>query len=125
LLPLPTAGADKNETSRQKKDSKTVKDGSKLITRASKIEACGFLGAILAPRQLLTAKKQFWGFPRPSQKGLFWTPFRFMLPSRGALRLKIKALGGSGCVAEFFFKRFSVISGGVLGSKTSISRWMG
>ena len=85
------------------KVSKTGKNDSKLIRRASKIEAWGLLGAILAPRQLRTAKMMFLGRSWPPQKEPFWKSFRLMLPSRGALRLKIEDFGG-GLVAECFFE---------------------
>ena len=56
------------------------------------------MGAILAPRQLRTAKMTFLGRSRPPQKEPFWKPFRLMLPSRGSLRLKIEDL------LVFFFR---------------------
>ena len=78
----------------KKRFLKQVKRYPKLIRRASKIEACGLFGAILAPRQLRTAKMTFLGRSRPPQKEPFWKPFRCMLPSRGALRLKIEDFVG-------------------------------
>ena len=99
-----------------KKGFEKGKNKSKLIRRASKIEACGLLGAILAPRQLRTAKMTFLGRSRPPQKEPFWKPFRLMLPSRGALRLKIKDFGGV-WLQSLFLKRFCVIFGRVLDSE--------
>ena len=51
--------------------SKASKNQSKLIRRASKIEAWGLLGAILAPRQLRTTKMTFLGRSGPPQKEPF------------------------------------------------------
>jgi len=47
------------------------------------------------PPKILNFQPQdcFW-CSRPPQKEPFWRPFRFMLPSRGALRLKIEEFGG-------------------------------
>ena len=54
------------------------------------------------PPKILNFQPQgcFW-CSRPPQKEPFWKPFRFMLPSRGALRLKIEDFRG-GLVAESF-----------------------
>jgi len=87
-----------------------------LVRRASKIEAWGPLGAILFPRQLRTAKMTFLGRSGPPQKEPFWKSFRLMLPSRGALRLRIEDFGGV-WLQSVFLKRFYIIFGGVLGSE--------
>ena len=49
----------------------------------------------------------FWIFGAPGlpRRNPFWKPFRFMLPSRGALRLKIKDFGGV-WLQSLFLKRF-------------------
>ena len=95
-----------------------------MMRRASKIEAWGLLGAILAPRQLRTAKMTFLERSRPPQKEPFWKPFRLMLPSRGALRLKIEDFGGV-WLQSLFLKRFCTIFGGVLDSENVDFAWEG
>ena len=65
----------------------------------------------------------FW-CSRPPQKESFWKPFRLMLPSRGALRLKIKDFRGV-WLQSLFLKRFCVIFGGVLGSENLDFAWEG
>ena len=65
----------------------------------------------------------FW-CSRPPQKEPFWKPFRLMLPSRGALRLKIEDFGGVS-LHSLFLKRFYVIFGGVLGSENVDFAWEG
>ena len=80
----------------------TVKNGSKLIRRASEIEALGLLGRgrgggppkiIDFHRKLAALEARFWG--------PFWNPFRFMMPSRVALDGKLTIWGGSGCRVSF------------------------
>ena len=90
-----------------------------MIRRASKIEACGLLGAILAPRQLRTAKMMFLGRSWPPQKEPFWKSFRLMLPSRGALRLKIEDFGGV-WLQSFFCRDFASFLEGSWAVKTLI-----
>ena len=92
------------------------------MRRASKIEAWGLLGAILAPRQLRTVRMTFLGRSRLPQKEPFWKPFRLMLPSRGALRLKIKDFGGV-WLQSLFLKRFYEICGRVLDDKNVDFAW--
>ena len=66
------------------------------------------------------------GAPGPPQKEPFWKPFRLMLPSRGALRLKIEDFFGGGVwLQSLFLKRFCVIFGGVLGSENIAFAWEG
>ena len=65
----------------------------------------------------------FW-CSRPPQKEPFWKPFRLMLPSRGALRLKIEDFGGV-WLQSLFLKRFYVIFGGVLDSENVDFAWEG
>ena len=67
----------------------------------------------------------FWIFGAPGlpRRNLFWKPFRFMLPSRGALRLKIEDFGGVWLQSLFFLKRFSTIFGGVLDSENVDFAW--
>ena len=60
----------------------------------------------------------------PPQKEPFWKPFRLMLPSRGALRLKIEDFGGV-WLQSVFLKRFCIIFGGVLGSENLDFAWEG
>ena len=53
------------------------------------------------PKSLIFNLRAVFGAPGPPQKEPFWKPFRLMLPSRGALRLKIEDFRG-GLVAESF-----------------------
>ena len=79
----------------------TVKNGSKLIRRASEIEALGLLGRRGGGslkisdfhRKLAALEARFWG--------PFWNPFRFRMPSRVDLDGKLTILGGSGCRVFF------------------------
>ena len=68
----------------------------------------------------------FWifGAPGPSQKEPLWKPFRFMLPSRGALTLKTEDFGGV-WLQSLFLKRFYTIFGGVLDSENVDFAWEG
>ena len=67
----------------------TAKNDSKLMRRASEIEALGLLGRgrggppkiIDFHRKLAALEARFWG--------PFWNPFRFMMPSRVALDGKL------------------------------------
>ena len=65
---------------------------------------------------------QLFGAPGPPQKEPFWKPFRFMLPSRGALRLKIEDFGGV-WLQSLFLKRFCTIFGGVLDGENVDFAW--
>ena len=103
----------------------TVKNGSKLIRRASEIEALGLLGRgrgggppkiIDFHRKLAALEARFWG--------PFWNPFRFMMPSRVALDGKLTIWGGV-WLQSIFLKRFCLIFGGVLGSENSDFAWEG
>ena len=68
----------------------------------------------------------FWIFGAPGlpRRNPFWKPFRFMLPSRGALRLKIEDFGGV-WLQSLFLKRFCTIFGGVLDSENIDFAWEG
>ena len=68
----------------------------------------------------------FWIFGAPGlpRRNPFWKPFRFMLPSRGALRLKIEDFGGV-WLQSLFLKRFCTIFGGVLDSENVDFAWEG
>ena len=80
----------------------TVKNGSKLIRRASEIEALGLLGrgGVGGPPKIIdfqwklaALEARFWG--------PFWNPFRFMMPSRVALDGKLTIWGVSSCRVFF------------------------
>ena len=70
-----------------------------------------------------TAFLDFW-CSRPPQKEPLWKPFRFMLPSRGALTLKTEDFGGV-WLQSLFLKRFCTIFGGVLDSENVDFAWEG
>ena len=104
-----------------KKVSKTVDNYSKLIRRASKIEDRGLLGAILAPRQLRTAKMMFLG---RSPEGTLLEAFSVHVAIQR--RPDVENLGfWGGLVAEFLLKRFCVTFGRVLGSEKVNFAWEG
>ena len=54
------------------------------------------------PKSLIFNLRAVFGAPGPPQKEPFWKPFRLMLPSRGALRLKIEDFEGV-WLQSFFF----------------------
>ena len=64
------------------------------------------------------------GVPGPPQKEPFWKAFRLMLPSRGAMRLKIEDFGGSGC-RVFCSRDFAAFLEGSWRVKTLISHGRG
>ena len=64
----------------------------------------------------------FLGRSGPPQKEPFKKPCRLMLPSRGALRLKIKDFGGV-LLQSLFLKSFCIIVGVVLGSENVDFAW--
>ena len=70
----------------------------------------------------------FWIFGAPGlpRRNPFWKPFRFMLPSRGALRLKIEDFGGVWLQSFFLFKEILYHFGmGSWPAKTLISHGRG
>ena len=64
------------------------------------------------------------GAPGLPRRNTFLKPFRFMLPSRGALRLTIEDFGGV-WLQSLFLKRFCTIFGGVLDSENVDFAWEG
>ena len=69
----------------------------------------------------------FWIFGAPGlpRRNPFWKPFRFMLPSRGALRLKIEDFGGVWLLSFFFCRDFAPFLEGSWTVKTLISHGSG
>ena len=68
---------------------------------------------------------QLFGAPGPPQTEPFCKPFRFMLPSRGALRLKIEDFGGVWLQSFFCSRDFASFLEGSWTVKTLISHGRG